>query len=91
MRLIYLIFHICLSLRLLDVCRILNSNVRGQSGNLSDILLCSETLVSNMLHVSELLVSGFGRPALVCSAECLGPEGWLLMYEMDTKHFATPI
>ena len=49
------------------VCRILCSNVRGQPGNLSDltvassrydILLCSETLVSDMRHVSELLVPG---------------------------------
>ena len=49
------------------VCRILCSNVRGLSRNLSDltvassqfdILLCSETLVSDLRHVSELLVSG---------------------------------
>ena len=42
------------------VCRILCSNVRGLAGNLSDltvassqydILLCSETLVSDMRHV----------------------------------------
>ena len=31
-----------------------------------DILLCSETLVSDSRHVSELLVSGFGRPVLLC-------------------------
>ena len=46
------------------VCRILCSNARGLAGNLSDltvassqydILLCSETLVSDMRHVSELL------------------------------------
>ena len=45
------------------VCRILCSNVRGLAGNLSDltvalsqydILLCSETLVSDMRHVSEV-------------------------------------
>ena len=57
------------------VCRILCSNVRGLAGNLSDltlassqydILLCSETLVSDMRHVSELLVPGFGRPVLLC-------------------------
>ena len=28
------------------------------------ILLCSETLVSDFRHVSELLVPGFGRPVL---------------------------
>ena len=57
-----------------DVCRILCSNVRGLAGNLTDltvassrydILLCSETLVSDMHHVSELLVSDFGRPVLL--------------------------
>ena len=33
---------------------------------LCDILLCSETLVSDMRHVSELLPPGFGRPVLLC-------------------------
>ena len=56
-------------------CRILCSNVQDLSGNLGDlavassqydILLCSETLVSDLCHVSELLVPGFGRPALLC-------------------------
>ena len=50
------------------VCRILCSNVRGLAANLSDltaassqydILLCSETLVSDMRRVSEVLVPGF--------------------------------
>ena len=57
------------------VCRILCSNVRGLAGNLNDmtvasyqydILFCSETLVSDMRHVSELLIPGFGRPVLLC-------------------------
>ena len=56
------------------VCRLLSSNVHGISGNLSDltvasslydILLCSETLVSDMHLVSELLVPGFGRPVFL--------------------------
>ena len=56
------------------VSRILCSNVRGMAENLSDltvaasqydILLCSETLVSDMGHVLELLVPGFGRPILL--------------------------
>ena len=86
---LYLIFYGCLRLWFLDVetnpgprrpspavCRILCCNVRGMTGNLSDltvassqyeILLCSETLVSDMRHVSEVLVPGFGRPIL-----CLG-------------------
>ena len=57
------------------VCRILCNNVRGLDRNLSDltmassqydILLCSETLVSDMRHVSEVLVPGFRRPVLLC-------------------------
>ena len=31
-----------------------------------DILLCSETLLSDLRQVSELLVPGFGRPVLLC-------------------------
>ena len=55
------------------VCRILCSNVRGLAWNLSDltvassqydILLCSETLVSDMRHVSEVLAPGFCCPVL---------------------------
>ena len=55
-------------------CRILCSNVRGLSKNLSDVtvassqydlLLCFETLVSDR-HISELLVPGFGRLVLLC-------------------------
>ena len=47
----------------------------GLAGNLSDltvassrydILLCSETLVSDMRHVSKLLVPGLGCPVLLC-------------------------
>ena len=57
------------------VCKILCSNVRGLAGNLNnltvassqyDILFCSESLVSDMRHVSELLVPGFGGPVLLC-------------------------
>ena len=49
--------------------------MRGLSRNLSDVtvassqydlLLCSETLVSDRRHISELLVPGFGRPVLLC-------------------------
>ena len=85
---LHLKFYSCLRLRFPDVetnpgprrlvaasCRILCSNVRGISGNLSDldvassqydILLCSETLVSDLRNVSELLVPGFSRPVLLC-------------------------
>ena len=55
--------------------RILCSNLRGLAGNHGDltvassqydILLWSETLVSDMRHMSEILVPGFGRPVLLC-------------------------
>ena len=57
------------------VCRMLCCNVLGLVGNLSDltvassqydILLCSEILISDMRHVSEILVPGFGRSVLLC-------------------------
>ena len=60
------------------VCRILCSNVRGLAGNLSDltmassqydILLCFETLVSDMHHVSEVLVPSFCCPVLLCQGK----------------------
>ena len=60
------------------VCRILCSNVRGLAGNLSDltvassqydILFCSQTFVSDVRHVLELLVPGFDRPVLLCRGQ----------------------
>ena len=69
-----------------DVCRILCSNGLGLAGNLSDlnvassqydILLCSETLVSDMSHLSELLVPDLVALSCCAGARCLGPEGWL--------------
>ena len=113
MGLLYLMFYACRRLRFLDVqtnqgprrgvpavCRMLCSNVRGLSGNLSnlavassryDVLLCSETLVSGICHLSELQVH-LDLVALSCcaGARCLGPQGWTHLYEMDTEHFANP-
>ena len=49
-------------------CRLMYANIRGLQANLNDlsvaskqfdILLCSETLVSDMSHISEILVPGF--------------------------------
>ena len=66
------------------VCRILCSNVRGLAGNHSDltvasyqydILFCSETLVPDTRHVSELLVPGFGRLVLLCWGKMLRARG----------------
>ena len=70
----------------------LRSNVRGLAGNLSDltmassrydILMCSETLVSDMDHVSELLVPGFGRPALLCQGRMPRARGVAAVYVRD--------
>ena len=107
---LHLKFYSCLRLQFLDVetnpgpwrpvaasCRILCRNVRGLSGNLSDlavassryhILFCSETLVSDLRHVSELLVLVFGRPVSLCWGK-LPLARWMAhMYEMDMEHFA---
>ena len=43
---------------------------------------------SDMLHVSELLVPGFGRRC--AGAGCLVPEGGRRTYEMDMEHFSNP-
>ena len=52
-------------------CRVMYHNIRGLYTNLNDlqiascnydIILCSETLVSNRRHVSELLLPGFNKP-----------------------------
>ena len=74
-----------------DVCRILCSNMRGQAGNLSDltvassqydILLCSETLDSDMRHVEELLVPGSDRPVLWCLGK-VPRAGGMAVYVRD--------
>ena len=73
-------------------CRLLCSNMRGLAGNLSDltvassqydILLCSETLVSEMRHMSELLVSGLVALSCCAGEGCLGPDRWRHTYKMD--------
>ena len=55
-------------------CRMLYSNIRGLHKNIkdlamasrqSDIVFCSETLVSNLRHISELLMPGFKKPILL--------------------------
>ena len=81
-----------------DVYRILGSNVRSLAGNLSeltmalsqyDILSCSETLVSDMRHMSELLDPGFGARSCCAEAGYLGHEGWLHIRSLLTvaSHF----
>ena len=54
-------------------CRVMYANIRGLHKNISDliaassqydVLLCSETLVSQMRHSSEVLIPGFKKPVL---------------------------
>ena len=112
---LHLIFYACLELRLPDVetnpgprrpvpgaCRILCSNVRSLSRNLSDVtvdssqydlLLWSETLVSDSRLISELLVPGFGLPVLLCRDGMPQTRGmaayvWGCIWGMDMGHFA---
>ena len=65
-------------------CRVLYSNIRGLHGNLQDlivackgfdILLCSETLVSNFRHIAELSIPGFKRPILLKRNEISRAQG----------------
>ena len=81
------------------VCRILCSNVRGLAGNLSDltvassqydILLCSEALVSECVTCPRCWFTVSVALSCCVGARCLGPVGWLHMFEMVTEHFANP-
>ena len=65
--------------------------MRGLAGSLSnltvassqyDILLCSATLVSDMLHVWELLVPEFGRLVLLCRGKMNRHRG-MATYDRD--------
>ena len=82
------------------VCGILCSNVRGLAGNLSDltmasyqcdILFCSETLVSDMRHVSELLVLDFCRPVLLCWGKMPRAHGMAAYVRDGYRAFRQPI
>ena len=73
------------------VCRLLCSNVRGPplwpdrltvASSWYDIMLGSENLVSDMHHVSELLVPGFGRPVLSCQGMIPQAQG-MVAYVRD--------
>ena len=57
-----------------------------------DLLLCSETVVSNRRQLSELLIPGVGRPSLVVPIwDASGPwDRRLHMCEMDMGNFANP-
>ena len=79
--------------------RILCSNVRGFYNNLSevtvassqyDLLLCSETLVSDWRHISQLLVPGFCLPVLLCLDGMSWDCGMAAYVRDGYGHFANP-
>ena len=83
------------------VCRILRSNVRGLAGNLGDqtvgssqydIMLCSETLVSQIcVTCRSCWIPDSVALSSYDEARCIGPQEWLHTFEMVTEHFANPI
>ena len=73
------------------------SNVRGLSKNLSDVtvassqydmLLCSETLVSDRVIYQSCWFLDLVVLYCCVGMECRGPVEWLHMCEMDMGHFA---
>ena len=73
--------------------------MQGLVGNLSDltvassqydILLCSEILISDTRHVSELLVPGFGHPVLMYRGKMPRARGKVAYVRDITEHFANP-
>jgi hypothetical protein len=68
---------------------IIYANIRGLRTNLNDlsvtsheydVIMCSDTLVSDRRHVSELCIPGFSRPVQIRQASDLGSVDWLHMY-----------
>ena len=64
-------------------CRVLYTNVLGLHANLRDLavasdgfdmVLCSETLVSDQRHLSEILMPGFCKPVLIRRRELAGSQ-----------------
>ena len=81
------------------VCRILCSNVWGLARNLSDlavalsrydILLCFETLVSDMCHASEVQIPSFGRPVLLCCGKMPWASGMAAYVRDGYRVFCQP-
>ena len=52
-----------------------------------DILLCSETLVSDMRHVSVLLLPEFGFPVLLCRGKMPRTRGMAAYVRDGYEHF----
>ena len=73
--------------------------MRGLAGNLSDltvaspqyaILLCSEALVLDMHHVSEVLVPGFCRTVLLCRGKMPRARGMAAYVRDGYRAFRQP-
>ena len=71
----------------------------ARPGNLSDLtmaksqydkLLGSEGLVSDMRHVPELLISGFGRPVLLCRSKMPRARGMAAYVRDHYRAFRQP-
>ena len=56
----------------------------------NDILLCSEILMLDMRHVSELLVSGFGRLVFLCLGKMPRARGMAAYLRDDYGAFRQP-
>ena len=81
---LYLMFYGCLNPRFLDVET--NPDHLTVASSQYDILLCSETLVSDMGHVSEVLIPGFCRPVLLCRGKMPRARGM----DVYVRDFANP-
>ena len=64
-----------------NFCRVMYANIRGLKSNIQeltlsstnfDIIFCSETLVSELRHVSELLIPNFRKPGRNSIPRALG-------------------
>ena len=53
-------------------------------------MIKSETLVSDLRHVSELLVPGFGRPVLLCRGKLPRARGMAAYARDGYRAFAHP-
>ena len=55
-----------------------------------DILLCSETLVSDICHVLELPIPGFGRPVSLCRCKMPRVQGMAAYVRDGYRAFRQP-
>ena len=82
-----------------DACRMLYSHVQFLSRNLSDLivassqydlLLFSETMLSDWHHISKLLVPGFGYPVMLFRDRMSWARMMVAYFRDGYGHFANP-